>query len=216
MSEQKYEKPAVLFQVVLVLLAGAFAGLTFLVETTPSLATDLKITAAVQSINSPFFAWLMTAVSWAGFFPQAMAIAGLTILVIYALGLHWEAVMAIVAAAVSSGGNLLVKELVQRPRPLANLVHVADALHSYSFPSGHVMYYLGFWGFISFLVFSLLEPSLKRNLLLVLMGIPIWLIGISRIYLGQHWASDVLGAYLLGSLFMIATIRLYCWGKTRF
>jgi hypothetical protein len=42
------------------------------------------------------------------------------------------------------------------------------------------------------------------------------LIGISRIYLGQHWASDVLGAYLLGSLTLVAIIQLYRWGKTRF
>jgi len=78
------------------------------------------------------------------------------------------------------------------------------------------MYYLGFLGFIGFLVFSLLKPSLKRSLLLMLIGIPILLIGISRIYLGEHWASDVLGAYLLGTLTLIVTIQLYRWGKTRF
>ena len=78
------------------------------------------------------------------------------------------------------------------------------------------MYYLGFLGFIGFLVFSLLKPSLKRTLLLVLIGIPVFLIGISRIYLGQHWASDVLGSYLLGTLTLVATIQFYRWGKTRF
>jgi undecaprenyl-diphosphatase len=91
-----------------------------------------------------------------------------------------------------------------------------ETLSSYSFPSGHVMYYVGFLGFLGFLVFSLMKPSVKRSLLLLLIGIPILLIGISRIYLGEHWASDVLGAYLLGSLTLVASLQLYRWGKTRF
>jgi membrane-associated phospholipid phosphatase len=241
MSEQKVEKPvekikedvqqaaraesapapvrryrAVLFQGVLVLIAIAFGALTFLVKTTPSFAIDLQITRAIQSINFPSFALLMGMVSWAGFSPQVTIITAIIILLIYGLGLRWEAVMALIAAIFSTAINLLVKDLVQRPRPTAAAVSVIDILKSYSFPSGHVMYYLGFLGFIGFLVFSLLKPSIKRSLLLVLIGIPIVLIGISRIYLGQHWASDVLGSYLLGSLTLVATIQFYRWGKTRF
>jgi membrane-associated phospholipid phosphatase len=241
MSEQKVEKPvekikedvqqaaraesapapvrhyrAVVFQGVLVLIAIAFGALTFLVKTTPSFAIDLQITRAIQSINFPSFALLMGMVSWAGFSPQVTIITAIIILLIYGLGLRWEAVMALIAAIFSTAINLLVKDLVQRPRPTAAAVSVIDILKSYSFPSGHVMYYLGFLGFIGFLVFSLLKPSIKRSLLLVLIGIPIVLIGISRIYLGQHWASDVLGSYLLGSLTLVATIQFYRWGKTRF
>jgi undecaprenyl-diphosphatase len=78
------------------------------------------------------------------------------------------------------------------------------------------MFYLGFFGFVGFLIFSLLKPSLKRTLLLVLVGGLIALIGISRIDLGQHWASDVLGAYLLGTLTLVVIIQIYRWGKTRF
>jgi undecaprenyl-diphosphatase len=207
---------AVLFQSALALIMVVFGGLTFLVKTTPSFAIDLQITKAIQQINFPGFAWLMPMVSWAGFSPQVVVITVLIILLIYGLGLHWEAAMALVAAALSTGVNLLVKDLVQRPRPTTGVVNVIDTLNSYSFPSGHVMYYLGFLGFIGFLVFSLLKPSLKRSLLLILIGIPILLIGISRIYLGEHWASDVLGAYLLGSLTLAITIQLYGWGKTRF
>jgi len=207
---------AVLFQSALALIVVAFGILTFLVKTMPSFAIDLQITRAIQQINFPGFAWLMTVVSWAGFGPQVVVITALIIMLIYALGLHWETVMAIIAAALSTGVNLLVKDFVQRPRPGAAMVNVIDTLNSYSFPSGHVMYYLGFLGFVGFLVFSLLKPSLKRSLLLILIGIPILLIGISRIYLGEHWASDVLGAYLLGSLTLIATVQIYRWGKTRF
>jgi undecaprenyl-diphosphatase len=207
---------AVLFQLSLLLVTAAFAVLTFLVKTTPSFATDLKITRAIQLINFPPFALLMSVVSWPGFSPQSMIITGLIILLIYGFGLHWEAVMALIAAVFSTAINVLVKDLIQRPRPTAGMVNVIDTLNSYSFPSGHVMFYLGFLGYIGFLVFSLLKPSLKRSLLLVLFGGLILLIGVSRIYLGEHWASDVLGSYLLGSLTLVATIQFYRWGKTRF
>lgn len=207
---------AILFQGVLIMIAGAFGVLTFLVKTMPSFAIDLQITKAIQTINFPFFAAFMSMVSWPGFGPQASIITALTILLIYALGLHWEAVMALFAAVFSTGVNVLVKDLIQRPRPLAGLVNVIDTLNSYSFPSGHVMFYLGFLGFIGFLVFSLMKPSIKRSFFLILIGVPVVLVGISRIYMGEHWASDVLGSYLLGSLTLVATIQFYRWGKTRF
>jgi membrane-associated phospholipid phosphatase len=241
MSEQKAEKPvenikedvqqaaraesapapvrhyrAVLFQGVLVLMAVAFALLTFLVKTMPSFAIDLQITKVIQMINFPFFTLLMSLISWPGFGPQATIITGLIIVLIYGFGLQWEAVMTLFAALFSTGINLLVKDLVQRPRPTSGAINVIATLNSYSFPSGHVMFYLGFFGFVGFLIFSLLKPSLKRTLLLVLVGGLIALIGISRIDLGQHWASDVLGAYLLGTLTLVVIIQIYRWGKTRF
>jgi membrane-associated phospholipid phosphatase len=207
---------AVLFQGALVLVAGAFAVLTFLVKTMPSFAIDLQITRAIQLLNFPAFALLMELVSWPGFGPQSMIITALIVLVIYGFGLHWEAVAALVATLFSTAINLLVKDLVARPRPAADLINVVASLNDYSFPSQHVMFYLVFFGFIGFLAFSLLKPSIKRSLLMAFFGGLVVLIGVSRIYLGEHWASDVLGAYLLGSLTLVATIQFYRWGKTRF
>jgi undecaprenyl-diphosphatase len=93
---------------------------------------------------------------------------------------------------------------------------VIEVLTSYSFPSGHVMFYTGFFGFIWFLAFTLLKPSLTRNLLLIFFGSLVLLVGASRIYRGEHWASDVLGAYLLASLTLVVIIQIYRWGKNRF
>lgn len=206
----------VLFQVSLLLVMVAFSFLTFLVKTTPSFPIDLKITLGLQSIKIPLFGELMTVVSWAGFQPQSSIITVLLVLAIYGFGLHWEALIALMAAISSSAINVLVKDLIRRPRPADPLVQVLDKLNSYSFPSGHVMFYTCFFGFIWFLAFSLLKPSLKRSLLLAFFGGLVMLVGISRIYLGEHWASDVLGAYLLGSLTLVIIIQVYRWGKTRF
>jgi undecaprenyl-diphosphatase len=205
-----------LFRVALISIAGGFALLTFLVKATPSFALDLKITKAVQLVNFPSFALFMSLISWPGYVPQAIIIAGLTIILIYVFGLHWEAVMVLIGAVFTTAINVLVKDLIQRPRPASPLVNVFAKFTSYSFPSGHVTFYCGFFGFIGFLAFSLLKPSLKRSLLLVLFGGLVVLVGVSRIYLGAHWASDVLGSYLLGSLILVAIIQVYLWGKTRF
>ena len=124
--------------------------------------------------------------------------------------------MAVVAAVLSNGLNLLVKDLIQRPGPPASLVHVLATLTDPSFPSGHVMFYTGFFGLIVFLAFSLLKPSLKRSMLLAFFGLLVILVGFLAHYTGEHWASDVLGAYLLGSLVLVAIVQLYRWGKPRF
>jgi hypothetical protein len=73
---------AVLFQGTLVMFAAAFGVLTFLVKTMPSFAIDLQITRAIQMINFPFFAQVMTWISWPGFGPQVVVIAALMILLI--------------------------------------------------------------------------------------------------------------------------------------
>jgi membrane-associated phospholipid phosphatase len=204
------------FQVALFAAMAAFGVLTFMVKSTPFFPLDLQITKALQSIDSPLFASAMNLISWPGFLPQSAIIPVLVALLIYSFGLQWEAVTTLVAAFLPPLINVAVKDWIRRPRPTVDLVHVFRILNSYSFPSGHVMFYISFFGFLWFLVFVLLKPSFKRTLLLIIFGIPIALVGISRIYLGQHWASDVLGAALLGGLTLVFILQLYRWGKTRF
>jgi undecaprenyl-diphosphatase len=84
------------------------------------------------------------------------------------------------------------------------------------FPSGHVLTFTALCGFLAFLVYTLLKPSWGRTTLLVTAFVLVILMGVSRIYQGQHWFSDVMGAYLLGSLWLALTIRVYRWGKPRF
>jgi len=207
---------ALLFQLSVGIMIAAFAILTFLVVIVPTFSIDLNITRGLQSINNSFFSWLMTFISWVGFSPQSFIVSLIIIVFIYVLGYHWEATASLIAALIVELLNLLIKTLVHRARPSADLIHVTNLLKSYSFPSGHVMFYTGFFGFICFLTFTLLKPSWIRTLLLVVFGSHVALVGLSRIYLGEHWASDVVAAYLLGGLCLLGFIQLYRWGKLRF
>jgi undecaprenyl-diphosphatase len=158
----------------------------------------------------------MYLISWPGFSPQSFILSVLIVLAIYLFGLRWESITGLVAALLPPLVNVIVKDFIRRPRPTVDLVNVFGILNSYSFPSGHVMFYVGFFGFLWFLVYTLLKRSWRRTLLLIFLGILIGLVGISRIYLGQHWPSDVLGAYLLGGLTLVAILQFYRWGKKRF
>lgn len=200
----------------LVLLAVAFGVLTFFVKAYHSFPIDLMVTLGIQSIHFAPFAGLMVAISWLGFWPQQGFVTLLIVVVILFFGLQWEAMASIVAAILSALVDVVVKDLIQRPRPSGAGIHVLARLNDFSFPSGHVMFFVGFYGFIGFLVFSLLKPSKLRTSLLIVLGLLIGLVGISRIFEGEHWASDVLGAYLLGTLTLLAIIQIYRWGKSRF
>lgn len=215
-SPPKREYRTYLFQIGLLAAIGAFATLTFIVQTIPSLPIDVQITRGLQSIASPLFASLMVLVSWPGYLPQSLLIVTLIAVAFYASAFYWESVACLFAALFVGVANVLVKEYIGRPRPTIDIVDVFHILDSYSFPSGHVMLYVTFFGFVWFLVYTLLMHSWMRTTLLILLGSLIALVGVSRIYLGQHWASDVLGAYLLGSLTLVIVLRFYRWGGKRF
>lgn len=205
-----------IFQAALFLAIALFVLLVFLVETTPSFSIDLQITLAIQSIDSPLFAGLMRWVSWPGFLPQSILITLSIALVFYVHRLTWESVTSLLAALVSGVTNEWIKGAIRRPRPGPDLVDVFAELESFSFPSGHVMFYTILFGFAWYLVYTLLERSWLRSLLLAVLGLLILLVGVSRIYLGQHWASDVLGAYLLGTVLLAGMVMLHRWGKSHF
>lgn len=205
-----------LFQTVLIVAFTGFVVLAIFAKSTPYFPIDLVITETLQSVHNPGFSLLMNMISWAGYFPQSGIITLLIVGLFYLYGFYWEAIMGIIVAIFNLSLNILVKVIVHRVRPGVNLVHVVVVLNSYSFPSGHVMFYTGFFGFIWFLIFSRLRKSWIRSLLLTVFGILIGLIGLSRVYLGEHWTSDVVGGYLLGILTLAASILVYRWGKQRF
>ena len=209
-------RKALLFQLSVGIMLVAFGILTFLVVTVPAFSIDLSITQGLQSITNPIFAGLMTFISWAGFSPQSFILCAVIVILLFIFGYYWEGTAGFIVAVIVPLLNLLAKTLIGRARPSVDLIHIVNQLNGYSFPSGHVMHYTAFFGFLCFLSFTLLKPSWIRTLLLVVFGSHVVLVGISRIYLGDHWASDVLGAYLLGGLCLIASIIFYRWGKTRF
>jgi undecaprenyl-diphosphatase len=214
--EQKTRLRTRLIQVYLALATLSFALLLGFASIVPYFSFDLVITRAAQSYHGPWYAVLMRAVSWPGFEPQIEVLTGLICLALFALHLRLEAACALFAALSAAALGIVVKISVHRPRPLPDLVSVVEQLDSYSFPSGHVLFYTVFFGYLFIVMLSRFKPSLWRLLLLLLLGGLIALVGLSRITLGQHWFSDALAAYLLGSVWLSVVLRLYRWALKRF
>ena len=98
--------------------------------------------------------------------------------------------------------NFALKRLFERSRP--DLFQEIVTLHSYSFPSGHAMAAAAIWGMIA-VVIARLVPRL-RLWIAVSAFVLILLIGLSRIYLGVHWVTDVLAGYAAGATILFAGI----------
>jgi undecaprenyl-diphosphatase len=206
---------AAAFQTYVLISSAGFVALAVVAHGVAYFPIDLKITRAVQAYHGAGFDRLMYMVSWVGYFPQCIPLTACAVLFLVGLGLRWEAIAALFAL-LSSPAGMLVKLIVMRPRPAQSLVHVIGELHSTGFPSGHVLVMTTFGGYLTFLGFTLPRRSPGRSIVLTGELLLIALMGLSRIYEGAHWFSDVMGAYLLGGLWLALTIRLYRWGKPKF
>jgi membrane-associated phospholipid phosphatase len=215
-SERTRNYRAWLFQAFILVVLLAFSALAFFASVTSYSLIDLEITRLIQANIPGWFGVVLQAVSWPGYFLPSISVVALAVILLSMAGLRWEAVSVLFAALCAGALNSLVKIAIRRPRPSADLVRVFQELNSYSFPSGHVMFYTAFFGFLLFLTFILLKKSTQRSLLLVFLTSLVLLVGVSRMYLGEHWASDVLGGYLLGTLTLILAIQFYRQGKQMF
>lgn len=110
------------------------------------------------------------------------------------------------AVALGNEVSKLLKDMVGRPRP--EVEHLVD-VKSLSFPSGHAMVGIILYLFIAYLILKHVENKNIRMLGAVLAGILILLIGMSRIVLHVHYASDVVGGYALGFIWVSLWIFLY-------
>lgn len=107
-----------------------------------------------------------------------------------------------------AGGGLLnfwLKSFFERERPNVNRIMEADG---FSFPSGHSMGSMTYYGFLGYLVMRSKYKPLSKLGWVILFGLVILLIGISRIYFGVHYPSDVLAGYMAGSVWLVLCISL--------
>lgn len=193
-----------------------FALIWLLVILGDTTALDRRVTVGWQRVTLPGLLGLMEGVSWFGFQRQSLYLTLGVLVFLILRRLYVEGVFTLVAA-LCSFLNGPIKGVVQRPRPVADEggVIVQFAVGGYSFPSGHVMTYVILCGFLAYLTFTLVRwRPLRLALLTFLLGL-IALVGPSRIYLGQHWATDTIASYFLGTAILLLIILGYRAAKAR-
>ena len=130
------------------------------------------------------------------------AITLLSITIILLLGLKNKKIGLLVALnlLISTGLNLLLKNIVQRPRP--NEFRLIDET-GYSFPSGHSMVSMAFYGFLIYLIYKFVKSKRLKWALIIILSALIITIGISRMYLGVHYTSDVLAGFTISVSYLV-------------
>lgn len=203
-------------QVVYAVGLAAFAVLALFAHFYSYFGWDLRVSQSLQRFNAPALLTFMRAVSYVGNTWHPYALTAVTVIALFAFNLRSEAVGLTLSAAGSGMLNGLLKMLIARPRPTTDLVNVVRSLHTQSFPSGHVTFYVCYFGFLFFAAYAMLpRGSWKRRLALALLALPVLLVGLSRVYLGAHWPSDALGAYLFGGLWLAFSLGMYRRWKAR-
>jgi undecaprenyl-diphosphatase len=106
--------------------------------------------------------------------------------------------------------NLIIKNIISRPRPTG--FRLIDET-GYSFPSGHSMVSMAFYGFIIYLIYIYVKSKPLKFSLITILSFVILLIGISRIYLGVHYASDVVEGFCISVAYLILVTNILSKNK---
>ncbi|PWK14984.1 phosphatase PAP2 family protein [Tumebacillus permanentifrigoris] len=170
-------------------------------------AFDTQVITWVQGWESPALTTTMKLFSDLG---STLGVVIVTILILgylyFVLRHRSEYLLFFVVVAGSAGLNQAMKLVFHRLRP--DLHRLAEA-SGYSFPSGHSMSAFALYGILTFLLWRHISTRWGRALILIV-GVAITLvIGLSRIYLGVHYPTDVLGGYLAGGFWLAASMWVY-------
>lgn len=194
-----------------VALLAAIAGFIILssfASATDRFAGDLWLGERIQNVDSTAFARVLDVTEDVGDDPYVVGIWIAAGLAFTAIGGLSSGLMFALGGAVRML-NPLLKELIGRPRPSADLLHFSDQPSSMSFPSGHAATEMVLFGLIFYLTAVYVRNTAIR---LVVQAACIWMIvvvGIERVYSGAHWPSDVIGGYWFGALIVAAIAVLH-------
>jgi membrane-associated phospholipid phosphatase len=195
-----------LFFILFIIFTLLMGILVATVEAMPTTTFDTMVSLQIQGIRLIGFDALMQLLS-SEIWVFGLIGAGL-LFVVFKIG--WQQATYVISLGLLQRLiNQFLKIVIDRPRPLDNFVNVIASSSSSSFPSGHVMLYTVFLGFLGFLILFHIKPSMLRTLTLLLAVFLVFLIGLSRIYMGAHWFTDVMAAYFLGIMVLIAGIEGY-------
>lgn len=190
------------FKQKIIILSCIFIIWTILVVTNSLTLFDDKIYQFIISFQNETLTSIMKVITS---FANPLTIVSLCLASLLSLIWKYKAsIYLIIVTIISTVFNFLTKNIVLRNRPdHSRLIEETG----YSFPSGHAMGSIAFYGFI---IFLLSKSKINKNLkifLSIIIGLTIFLIGISRIYVGVHYPSDIIGGFLLGYIILISSIE---------
>ncbi|MBC7409791.1 MAG: phosphatase PAP2 family protein [Arcicella sp.] len=206
-------KTRMLFGIITTLIVG-FISLSYFVLITPPSYIDMHISEEIQERQNGTLEAIMKLVSWFGNLPQSLVIVIFAAILFFLFKLKREAIFTLLTL-LSGVFSSSLKLLIGRPRPTENLVRIIEKAKQQSYPSGHTLFYTVFFGFLIIAMGNLkhVNKVLKFAVISFSAGM-IFLIPISRVYLGAHWFTDVLGGFILGIVYLFILGYIYLGLKT--
>jgi membrane-associated phospholipid phosphatase len=164
---------------------------------------DIALTRSLQKL--PPDSTLGSLLSYAGEVVWFLPIAALAVALLMS---RWLAALFILLASLTSVfiGDAL-KLLVASPRPSAELVRVVYPQQSYGFPSSAAFLSVVLLGMIGYMIWRYYSAVVACGVLPLLA----FLIGLSRVYVGEHWATDVVGGWLFGGAWLLVLVAAHRW-----
>ncbi|WP_100397892.1 phosphatase PAP2 family protein [Bacillus sp. FJAT-44742] len=164
---------------------------------------DFAIITWVQSWITPLLTDSFNAITYLGSVQALIILVIITSLMLFIFKKTWEGILYIFTVAAGGGLNWLLKWIIHRERPDINPLVVESG---YSFPSGHSMMAIIAYGMLAYYFVLFLQSKATKSITVIAFTILIFLIGLSRIYLGVHYPSDVIAGYAVGGAWLGASI----------
>jgi undecaprenyl-diphosphatase len=186
---------------------ACFLIVSIIVQSGSFAQLDLRIIASVQGRESDKLTLLMEGLSWIGSTAPVIILSiSLAIFLFVILQHRSELVLLIAVVAGSTIINVVLKQLFHRERP--DIYRIVDEV-GYGFPSGHSAGAMALYGVLTYLLWRHVATKKGRGALLFIGLLLTMGIGLSRIYLGVHYPSDVLGGYLISGAWLGLCIGMF-------
>ncbi len=190
-------------------LTIGFVLLTAFVFFFPSSLIDREFSEEVQEHHNLVLDTVMKAISWVGYLPNAPIIV-ISIALVFFISKYKKEALFLLFTLLSGAVSSIIKLLINRPRPSEPLVRIIVRTQQQSFPSGHVLFYVLFFGFLTLLMYEIKTiPKFIKVPVSVISLLFIFTIPYSRVYLGAHWFTDVTAGFLLGLICLYFLSVLY-------
>ena len=191
------------------LVAVSIIGLTFFVLKHPISSFDINVTHEIQQLKMGHLTSMMELISVFG--DPAVALISIIIASLFFFRYyHKREAYFTIATILPDLFNILIKILIHRPRPTLENAKIVFKFTQTAFPSGHVVHYVVFFGFLlTVMIVNKKIPPFWRLFIGISSVFLILTVPISRIYLGAHWATDVLGGYLFGFIYLGIILKFY-------
>ncbi|MGR3764667.1 phosphatase PAP2 family protein [Rossellomorea sp. NS-SX7] len=169
---------------------------------------DNGVFNVVHAFISPKLTTLMTSVTFLGGVKWlSICTVGIVIVLLF-MKKFPLALFVMLTVSLGAGFNWLLKWIFKRERPdIEALIEQGG----YSFPSGHSMGSFIFYGAVAFMLFRALDKAVFKWLSVLGLSVLILFIGISRVYLGVHYPSDIVGGFTAGGGWLTLCIAVYIY-----